>query len=106
MSHYKNIFTGEYIMTEVNALRHFIKLGKTAIKSNDIMQMNNVYKLASIHLNVDKCYNCVHDDFGYCEYRGKYSINPDEHFKICFKNWVHVLELELNKTVKCKKKKA
>lgn len=28
MSHYTSLSTGKYIMTEANALRHFIKLAK------------------------------------------------------------------------------
>ena len=104
MGHYTNLSTGRYIMTEVNALRHFIKLAKKALNTNSIANMRLVYNEATYHINVDKCFKCPHDDFGYCYFRGKNSISEYEHYRICFTNWIKSMEHELNILLKRKGK--
>ena len=104
MGHYTNLTNGRYIMTEANALRHFIRLANHALLVNDINLMHSVYNEATYHINVDKCYKCSHDDFGYCYFRGSNSIPAEEHFKICFENWVKAMKHELNVLLKKKGK--
>lgn len=104
MSHYTNLSTGRYVMTEANALRHFIKLAKRALESNNIEQMHLVYNEATYHINIDQCYKCKYDDLGYCYFRGKNSIPEDEHFVICFTNWIKSMENELQTLLKRKGK--
>lgn len=104
MSHYKGLSDGRYIMTEVNALRHFIKLGKQALKTNNIQNMRLVYNESTYHINIDKCFKCKHDDFGYCYFRGANSIPEEQHFKLCFENWIKSMEHELNELLKRKGK--
>lgn len=99
MSHYTDITTGRYIMTEVNALRHFIKLAKKALYTNSVINMQRVYNEATYHLDVDKCFKCKYDDFGYCYFRGKNSIDENTHYRICFENWIKSMEHELNRLI-------
>lgn len=104
MSHYKNLFTGEYVMTEANALRHYIKLAKKALKAYNIVAMKQIYKESTYHIDIDKCFRCKNDDFGYCYFRGKNSIPEEQHFVICFTNWIKSMEYELNTILKRKGK--
>ena len=102
MSHYTDLSTGRYIMTEANALRHYIKLAKQALKIHNIEAMKLIYNEATYHIDIDKCFKCQYDDLGYCYFRGSNSIPEEKHFTICFTNWIKSMEYEL--TVLLKKK--
>jgi hypothetical protein len=104
MSHYTQIETGKYIMTEVNALRHFIRLANHALKLDNVELMRQVYSDSTYHINIDYCYKCPYDDLGYCYLRGKNSIPDNEKFKICFTNWIKCMQNELNSLLKRKGK--
>ena len=100
MSRITNIYTGERIMTEKNALRHYLAKAKKAKKRNNYEEMRNIYEDATNILDVDICYKCPQDDLGYCGLRGnRSSLTWEEIFqKYCFDGFIrdmeHMLESE------------
>lgn len=66
--------------------------------------MRMIYNEATYHINIDQCYKCKHDDLGYCYFRGSNSISEEEHFVICFTNWIKSMEYELKTLLKRKGK--
>ena len=56
MSRLTNLRTGETIMTEMNALRHYLAKGKKALKSNDYERMKKIWNDASSVIDVGLCF--------------------------------------------------
>ena len=85
MSRVENLVTGERIMTEGNALRHYLSKGKKALKSNDYERMKKIWNDASSIIDTGLCFRCIHDDIGYCGLRRNSDITEEEKFvKFCF----------------------
>lgn len=118
MSHYKHLFTGAYVMTEKNALRHYISKARKLQKKYDKISvaieagyddiknsqelrniekgMKALYKESTTHINVPICYRCPKDDIGYCYFRGPRAIDENIRFsRYCFKSWIAGMEREL-----------
>lgn len=84
------------MMTEGNALRHYLAKGKKALKSNNYDRMRKLQSEASGIIDGCPCYKCPHDDFGYCGLRHS-DISEEEIFvKYCFPSVVAWWEYQLN----------
>lgn len=105
MSRVENIETGERMMTEGNALRHYISKGKKALSSGEYKRMHDIWNESSRILNSCPCYKCVHDDFGYCELRYDRTVTTEEMFvKYCFPSVIKWWEAQLKEILKRKGK--
>lgn len=60
MSRVENLVTGERIMTEGNALKHYLAKGKKALKSNDYERMRSIWnEAASVKIDVVAWMPCI-----------------------------------------------
>lgn len=92
MSRVANIYTGEKLMTEKNALRHYLSKAKKAKKRNNLDEMKKIYSDATKILTIDFCYKCQNDDIGYCGLRHS-NLSWDEIFqKFCFDGFIRDME--------------
>lgn len=97
MSRVENIVTGERIMTEGNALRHYLAKGKKALKSNDYERMRSIWNEAASVIDCGLCYKCPQDDIGYCGLRRNSDISEEEKFvKYCFPSVLEWWECQLS----------
>lgn len=94
MSKRINIRTGERMMTEKNALRHYLSRARKVRERNDYDEMRRLYNEALDVIDVDICYKCSEDDFGYCGLRGNRStLSEEEKFKTyCFNGFIRDME--------------
>ena len=83
-------------MTEQNALRHYISKAKKARKRNDYSEMWKIYSEATEIIDVDYCYKCSQDDFGYCGLRKDRISNEERFTKYCFDGFIRDMEYMLN----------
>ena len=83
-------------MTEQNALRHYISKAKKVRKRNDYSEMCKIYSEASEIIDVDYCYKCSQDDFGYCGLRKDKISNEERFMKYCFDGFIRDMEYMLN----------
>lgn len=105
MSRYKNLFTGNTIMTEQNALRHYIKKLEKAVKNN--LEYNTVYKIYNEtfdHIQTDLCHKCPYYDIGYCYFRYENNLAHEEKFmKYCLPNFIKSMKWQLKDMQKGRK---
>lgn len=83
-------------MTEQNALRHYISKAKKARKRNNYSEMWKIYSEATGIIDVDCCYKCIQDDFGYCGLRRSHISNEERFMKYCFDGFIRDMEYMLN----------
>lgn len=95
LSRYTNIISGEKYMTEQNALRHYISKAHKVQKRQNFEEMYSLYSEATKYINVDFCYKCVNDDFGYCGLRRKKTTWVERFTKYCFDGFIRDMEHEL-----------
>ena len=95
MSRYLNLVTSERCMTEQNALRHYLSKAKKARKRNNYTEMWKIYSDATRIIDVDYCYKCSQDDFGYCGLRRDKISNEERFMKYCFDGFVRDMEYML-----------
>ena len=100
MSRYLNLFTSERYMTEQNALRHYLSKAKKARKRNNHSEMWKIYSDATMIIDVDYCYKCSQDDFGYCGLRREKISNEERFMKYCFDGFIRDMEYMLNELQK------
>lgn len=97
MSRVENIVTGERMMTECNALRHYLAKGKKAFKSNDYERMKKILNEATNVIDCGLCYKCPQDDIGYCGLRRNSDMSEEEKFvKYCFSSVLEWWKYQLN----------
>ena len=97
MSRVENLVTGERMMTESNALRHYLAKSKKALKSNDYERMKKICDEAASVIDCGLCYKCPQDDIGYCGLRRNSDISKEEKFvKYCFPSVLAWWEYQLN----------
>ena len=97
MSRVENIITGERMMTDGNALKHYLAKGKKALKSNDYERMKKIWNEAASVIDCGLCYKCPQDDIGYCGLRRNSDIREEEKFiKYCFPCVLAWWECQLN----------
>lgn len=96
MGRYTNLVTGKKFMTEQNALRHYISKAKKARKGNDYSEMWKIYSEATEIIDVDYCYKCSQDDFGYCGLRKDKISNEERFMNYCFDGFIRDMEFMLN----------
>lgn len=100
MGRVENLITGKRIMTEGNALRHYLAKGKKAIKSNNYERMKTIWDEAANVIDCSLCYKCLQDDIGYCGLRRNSDISEEEKFvKYCFPSVLKWWECLLNELV-------
>ena len=97
MSRYLNLISGERIMTEQNALRHYISKAKKLRKNHNYETMQKLYSEATEIINIDCCHKCSQDDFGYCNLRNSDISNEDKFIKYCFDGFIRNMENELHR---------
>ena len=97
MSRYTNLITGEKYMTEQNALRHYISKAKKAKQRNNFKEMWKLYSQATKIIDVDYCYKCPYEDFGYCRLRKSHISEEEKFIKHCFDGFIKEMENVLNK---------
>ena len=95
MSRYTNIATGEKYMTEQNALRHYISKAKKAKNRQNYEEMHKLYSEATGILDIDYCFQCSQDDFGYCGLRREKISQEDMFMKYCFDGFIRDMEYSL-----------
>lgn len=95
MSRYTNLLTGKKIMTEQNALRHYISKAKKARKRNDYSEMWKIYSEATEIIDINYCHKCLYDDFGYCGLRNNKISNKEIFIKYCFDGFIRNMEEKL-----------
>ena len=100
MSRYVNLVTSERYMTEQNALRHYLSKAKKARKRNNYSEMWKIYSDATRIIDVDYCYKCSQDDFGYCGLRREKISNEEQFMKYCFDGFIRDMEYMLNELQK------
>lgn len=100
MSRYVNLVTSERYMTEQNALRHYMSKAKKARKRNNYSEMWKIYSDATRIIDVDYCYKCSQDDFGYCGLRREKISNEEIFMKYCFDGFIRDMEYMLNELQK------
>lgn len=96
MSRVRNLVTGEKMMTEQNALRYYLSRAKKAKIRKDYNEMWNLYSEATRVLNIDYCFKCSQDDFGYCGLRGSNILQEEIFVKYCFDGFIRDMENSLN----------
>lgn len=95
MSRYKDLVTGKSYMTEKNALRHYLSKAIKEKKRNNYEEMWKLYCEATRILEIDYCYKCSMDDFGYCGLR-RMKITDEERFcKYCFDGFIRDMKNQL-----------
>ena len=93
---YTNLYTGEKIMTEQNALRHYISKAVKAKKRGNFEEMYKIYNDAHKELNINLCRKCVMDDIGYCGLRRSHISFQDKFIRYCFQSFIDGMIAELN----------
>lgn len=96
MSRVENIVTGERMMTEGNALRHYLAKGKKTIKSNDYERMKTIWNEATKVIDCSSCYKCPQDDIGYCGLRYSDVSEEQKFVKYCFPSVLEWWEYQLS----------
>lgn len=82
-------------MTEQNALRHFISKAYKVKKRQDYEEMRKLWINSTKVIDVDYCYKCSQDDFGYCGLRGGKMSEKEQFMKYCFDGWIKNMERDL-----------
>lgn len=104
MAKRENLITGEKLMTEGNAVRHYGKQMRHALKINDFDLAYAIWCKSASEVDNSLCFKCMHDDIGYCDLRRNSTITEHEKMmKFCFpsvlKHW-EMQEMYMNN--KCK----
>ena len=97
LSRYTNIITGEKVMTEQNALRHYISKAHKTRKRQNYEEMHRLYSEVTGIIDVDYCYKCIQDDFGYCGLRRSHISHEERFMKYCFDVFIRDMEHQLEK---------
>lgn len=95
MSRYKNIITGERYMTEQNALRYYISKAYKVKKRQNYEEMRKLWTDSTKVIDVDWCFRCIQDDFGYCGLRRGKMSEKERFMKYCFEGWIRNMEQDL-----------
>lgn len=96
MSKRTNLSTEAKLMTEKNALRHYISKSNKALKTNDYEKCHKVWCDAQSETNAEMCKFCSANDFGYCEFRRDSTITKENMFMwYCFPSWLKGMEYDL-----------
>lgn len=101
---YTNLYTGENIMTEQNALRHYISKAVKVKKHGNFEEMHKIYNDAHKELNINLCRKCIMDDIGYCALRRSHISFQDKFIKYCFQSFIDGMIAELNERQHTKSK--
>ena len=105
MSRYTNLITGEKYMTEQNALRHYISMAYKARKRQNYDEMHKLFSEATGIIDVDYCFKCSQDDFGYCGLRREKISHEEMFMKYCFDGFIRDMEHSLKDIQVGKEKK-
>lgn len=96
--------TGERYMTEVNGMRHYLSLGKKALKEGNWEKMYRIWQEASRVTDTSTCYKCMHDDIGYCGLRRSNMTEREMFVRFCFPSVLKRWEEELKEIDKKKRR--
>lgn len=82
-------------MTEQNALRHFISKAYKVKERQNYEEMQKLWSDSTKAIDMDYCYKCSQDDFGYCGLRGGKMSNEEMFMTYCFNGWIKNMERDL-----------
>lgn len=95
MSKRVDIRTNERYMTEINAIRHYLSLGKRALKEGNWERAYRIWEEACRMTDTSTCYKCIHDDIGYCGLRRSNMQEREKFMRFCFPSVLKRWEDEL-----------
>lgn len=95
MSRFTNLITDKKYMTYQNALRHYISKAYKARKRQNYDEMRTLFSEAIGIIDVDYCFKCSQDDFGYCGLRREKISHEEMFMKYCFDGFIRDMEYSL-----------